>query len=116
MKRFGVGLLTAFVLLAVANKLMDPVPIAAATAVFGGLIALWTTRAGAMGWLVVGTIIGLALGVVHHLYIHNAGLSPQPADGVPAHLAQEGAVALGIAVAILAVVNLIDGRLTRQQA
>ena len=114
MGRYAIGLVGAVILLAVANVLVDPIPIPAVLAVFGGLIALWLSQGVGLGRVVLGIAVGIALGVLHHMYIHNAGLSPVPEQGLPAHFGINAVLSAAIAAVILLVLAVIDRKLSDQ--
>lgn len=113
MQRFGYGLLAAIILLWVANLVLSPVPIGSAFAVGFGLIAAWTAREGGLLRVVGGTALGIVAGVLYHRSVHRAGLSPDPAEGIPMHLGLDALMALSAAVPILLILVWLDRRVLR---
>jgi hypothetical protein len=100
-------LAAAVAILLLAEWILQPVPVAAATATLGALLATWW-RPGRLPWIGAGLGAGLLAGAAHHLYVHGNGLSPAPAEGLPAHLLAE--TASGLAVAILATAAAVLAR------
>lgn len=88
-------------LLALADKVLQPVPIPAGTAVLGGLLGLWLGREFRWVRVCLGVIIGLLPGVGAHSCMHWTGRSTLPQEGFAAHLALDGAEGLAIAVLVV---------------
>lgn len=95
-----------------ADLWLQPAPLPAAFAVLAGAAALgW--RAGNRRPAAVWALAGLLLGVGVHLLVHLTGGSPEPAGGVPGHLALDGARSAVVALAALVVVDLLVRALRR---
>jgi hypothetical protein len=108
MKQFvrkAVTAIVALLLLFLADRVLEPVPVPAATAVIGGLIGLWLGLTVRWLWLSLGVIAGLVVGAGFHLYVHMTGQSPPPPEGLAAHLAVDGGI--GLVVALLVVVATV---------
>ena len=104
-------LVVAIPLLLVADRLLQPVPVPAATAVAAGLLAVWLGRRTAI-WAIAGLFPGVGL----HTYVHSSGGSPPPEEGVVAHLALDGLYGLIVAAPILLLVTLLAKGLSARHA
>jgi hypothetical protein len=91
--------LLAILLLVLADRWLQPVPIPAATAVAGGLVALWLGRRVELVGASVGG--GALLGVAVHVYAHRTGNSTFPPEGLPVHAVIDGVRGLAVAVVVI---------------
>jgi hypothetical protein len=103
----------AVALLLAADWILQPVPVPAATAVLGGLLGLGWGRGAGWGRAAWGVVAGLLAGVGLHLWVHRAGGSPAPDEGLWAHLAADGAVALGVGLGVVTASVLAQRALVR---
>lgn len=97
-----------------ADRLLQPVPIPAATAAVGGLLGLWLGRGLGWGRVGIGVGVGMVLGAAWHGHAHWSGQSTPPAEGLAAHLAVDAAIGFAVAVPALglalAVRRWLEGR------
>lgn len=108
LSRFVLPLVVSVSLLFVADRIFEPVPIPAGTAVLGGLLVLCSRDKVRVVWVGIGLAMGGVIGAVTHLYVHLAGRSTLPEEGVPAHVALDGV--LGVAVGGVIVVVALAAR------
>jgi Tol biopolymer transport system component len=109
--------LLAILLLVLADRWLQPVPIPAATAVAGGLVALWLGRRVELVGASVGG--GALLGVAVHVYAHRTGNSTFPPEGLPVHAVIDGVRGLAVAVVVILGVlalGVLVGRLRGRSA
>lgn len=106
--RAGGTAIGALALLFIADRVLQPVPVPAATAVVGGLVALWLDRTVRWSWILTGVVAGSLAGVGIHSYVHLTGQSTRPEEGLAIHLVMDGGV--GLVVALSVVVLLVVAR------
>lgn len=107
LSRMALTLVVAVTLLFLADRMFEPVPIPAGTAVLGGLLMLWS-RVKARGvWVGIGLAIGGMIGAAIHLYVHVSGQSTLPEEGVPAHVVADGIHGLAVGGVILLVASAV---------
>ncbi len=93
-------------LLLLADRLMAPVPIPAATALLPALAALlWRGRPGQAA---VPGLVGAGAGVLLHGRQHWLDPGIQPPEGLVAHLALDAALGLGVAAVAFGAAVLVD--------
>ena len=80
--------------LILANLVLDPVPVTAATVWIGALALSWivVNRPGRAA--VIGGVVGALAGACVHLYSHLVGQSTEPPEGLALHVLAEGAIGL----------------------
>lgn len=93
-------LVVAGLLLLLADEVFEPVPIPAATALLGALVASWSSHRVRAVRVATGLAVGALAGAGMHAFVHLTGRSTLPGEGVPAHVAADGI--LGLAVGGLA--------------
>jgi len=94
----------AGILLFVADRILQPIPIPTGTAVLGGLLVLFVSER-MRAWLVVaGLLVGGGAGTIVHLMVHLTGQSTRPVEGLPAHVAGDGTRGLAVAGIVMIVV------------
>lgn len=111
--RIAVTVVAAAGLLLVADRVLQPVPVPAATAALGGLIGMWLDRPARSSWIGPGLVVGLLAGVGWHLYVHLSGGSPPPFESLAAHLARDGGIGLAVAVPVVVIVLLVSRLLSK---
>lgn len=94
--------LIGIAVLYLANRWLDPVPLAAATAWAAGLLLVWFNRAPPLRPAATGLVAGALLGAAIHYYVHWSGRSTAPAEGLSAHLLTDAAIGLAIGALALA--------------
>jgi hypothetical protein len=94
------GVAAGLAVLAIADRILDPVPLAAGSVWLGGLLGGALPRRRPHAWI-AGVVLGLAAGAGVHLSWHVTGRSTPPAEGVALHVAREGLVGLAAGVAAL---------------
>ncbi len=92
------------VLLWIGHRLMNPLPIPAATTALGGLLALWLSRGRVNRWLVGGALAGGLAGAALHLFSHVSEGRMHPDEGLIGHVAGDALVGLLIGALCLAAV------------
>ena len=85
-----------------ADRLIQPVPVAAAAVGVGGLVGLWLASNRPARYVAVGMATGLVIGTAQHWAVHRAGASPEPLEGLGSHLLAEGALGLLVGAAAVA--------------
>lgn len=103
LSRIAATLIAAGALLLLADRIFEPVPIPAATAAFGGLVASWSSRRGRTVWVLAGLAVGALTGAGMHAVVHWTGRSTLPEEGVPAHVAVDGVVGMAIGAVVVLV-------------
>lgn len=96
------GIAAAAAVLWLADRLLQPLPVAAVTATLGGLLGLARVRGHRARRVTAGLAAGLLAGAAHHLWVHVSGHSTAPEEGLILHLLAETGVGLGVAIAALA--------------
>jgi hypothetical protein len=96
LSRIVVTFIVAGLLLLLADKIFEPVPIPAATATLGALVASWSSRGTPGVRLVAGLVVGALTGAGMHAFVHLTGRSTLPEEGVPAHVAADGILGLAV--------------------
>lgn len=105
--RFAVTLIVAVLLLTLADKILQPVPIPAGTTVLGGLLALWVRSEWRAVWAAGGLVIGATTGTGIHLLVHLTGRSTLPDAGVLVHVSTNGIGGLAVGTAVFLPVALV---------
>lgn len=99
--------------LAVANAILDPVPLLAVIAWAAGILMFCVTRSRSLRWTSIGFVAGALVGAAHHLFVHSTGRSTPPPEGIYIHLLDDAIVgALCAALALTASVGRHWRRLT----
>lgn len=80
--------------LIVANSVLDPAPLTAATVWIGALAASWFATARPVRAAALGAVPGMLAGICFHLYSHLAGHSTEPAEGIVLHLLSDAGIGL----------------------
>jgi hypothetical protein len=109
--RVATSILLAVGLLWVGDRLLQPVPIPAGSAVVGGLLPLWLDCR--KTWVAIGALVGSVLGVGMHAAVHITGGSTLPPEGVPLHVTTDGVRGFVVAVCVLSIVVWILSFVTR---
>jgi hypothetical protein len=105
--RFAVTLIVAVLLLTLADRIFQPVPIPAGTAALGGLLALWVRSEWRAVWAAGGLVIGATMGTGIHLLVHLTGRSTLSDAGVLAHVSTNGIGGLAVGTAVFLPVALV---------
>jgi hypothetical protein len=95
-----VDVILGLAVLAIANIILEPVPLVAAVSWGLGLLLFCLARSHALGWASVGFIAGALLGTANHLFIHLTDRSTVPPEGVYVHAL--GDAALGVLCGVVA--------------
>lgn len=115
LSRIAATLVGATVLLLLADMILQPVPIPAGVSVLGGLLAMWLKSEARALWVAAGLAIGGVFGMGIHLYVHLAGRSTVPEEGIPTHVAADGVRGLMVGALVISVVILVT-RIVRSRA
>lgn len=113
LSRIAATLIVAGALLLLADRIFEPVPIPAATAAFGGLVASWSSRRGRAASVLAGLAVGALTGAGIHAVVHWTGQSTLPEEGVPAHVAADGVLGLVVGAVVVLVALLARALLSR---
>jgi hypothetical protein len=103
----GLALVLGVLLLAGADAVMKPAPIASATAFLLGLIGLWLGGSEVVFRTSAGAVLGAAIGAFIHYYVHRSGGSPEPFEGVPVHIVGNAVLGLAVGAVLLLLVALL---------
>lgn len=96
LSRIAVTLTFAGLLLLLADGIFEPVPIPAATAALGALVAWWSSRRARALRVITGLVVGALAGAGMHAFVHMTGRSTLPEEGVGAHVAADGVLGLAV--------------------
>lgn len=99
---FVYSLVTAALLLWVADAVLQPVPMPVGGAVLFAFIAYWTPH-GTMRRCIIGAAIGLAIGAVAHSMSHILEDRVDAVTGMALHVAADAAISAIVATVILAI-------------
>ena len=103
---FGMTLV-ATVLFVVAHFVMRPAPVPALSGLAGGLIAYWAVSQRKVPSMVIGWLVGTAIGAAFHLYSHySEGRMGEPAEGIAIHLGFDAVRGMVVSLPILLITIL----------